>query len=766
MNRIIYSAGIIFLSILWLGNGTSLLAQKQSKKSSTSKNHQREDLSFQELANQVKPSIVVIESVDRIGREGGRGTGFVVSSDGLIATNFHVIGEHRSFQVRFANGDSYQPTSIVAIDRARDLALFKIDAKDLPVLPLGKSDELSLGETILSIGNPLGYSFSVSRGVVAAIRELEFGDGKPMVQVAVPIEPGSSGSPVINLDGEVVAILSIKSGGAMGFGVPINALRNLMEENSKEIPIQKWLTIGTLDKLQWKAMMGGSWKQRAGEIRAVGFGNGFGGRMLCLNQSGRLKAPFEIEVEVKLENDSGAAGLVFCSDDKERHYGFYPTNGSLRLTRFDGPSVYSWNILKTVETTAYKPEEWNLLQVRFQENGKILCSVNQELVIEVIDIERSEGFIGLCKFREPTASFRNFRFSKRFSNEKVNPQSIEKVRELTRNLSPQNELNAMEIQKLMEIGPITPQLLRDYSDELRRKSNEMQKLAKEIRERMAISELVDSLSHEDEKSIDLLRSALLIARIDNEHFDLNDYLKKADSLAERIKSEFPENANDSQRIKILVRQLFNEMGFHGSTLDFHHRSNSYMNEVIDDREGLPITLSVLFMELAKRLELKVAGLGLPGHFLTIYQSTDMSEDESNSLESKISETEIIIDSFGGKIIDREEAAQLTGLALEDLSFEPSSKKEIIKRMLRNLLQVAEREKDSNSQIRYLDAILAISPEDRYLRAQRAMTHYIIEDFEKALEDIDFLLESDPKSPENEPLRVIRNRLINQGAASF
>ena len=63
---------------------------------------------FQELANQVKPSIVVIESVDRIGREGGRGTGFVVSSDGLIATNFHVIGEHRSFQVRFANGDSYQ----------------------------------------------------------------------------------------------------------------------------------------------------------------------------------------------------------------------------------------------------------------------------------------------------------------------------------------------------------------------------------------------------------------------------------------------------------------------------------------------------------------------------------------------------------------------------------------------------------------------------------------------------------------------------------
>ena len=348
----------------------------------------------------------------------------------------------------------------------------------------------------------------------------------------------------------------------------------------------------------------------------------------------------------------------------------------------------------------------------------------------------------------------------------MNPQSIEKVRELTRNLSPQNELNAMEIQKLMEIGPITPQLLRDYSDELRRKSNEMQKLAKEIRERMAISELVDSLSHEDEKSIDLLRSALLIARIDNEHFDLNDYLKKRIHLLNESNPNFQRMQTIHNESKSLFDNYLMRWDSTEALLDFHHRSNSYMNEVIDDREGLPITLSVLFMELAKRLELKVAGLGLPGHFLTIYKSTDMSEDESNSLESKISETEIIIDSFGGKIIDREQAAQLTGLALEDLSFEPSSKKEIIKRMLRNLLQVAEREKDSNSQIRYLDAILAISPEDRYLRAQRAMTHYIIEDFEKALEDIDFLLESDPKSPENEPLRVIRNRLINQGAASF
>ena len=86
---------------------------------------------FQQLAASIKPSVVVIESVDRVGREGGRGTGFVVSENGMIATNFHVIGEHRDFKVRFADGKSFRPTSIASIDRAQDLVLFTIDANKL-----------------------------------------------------------------------------------------------------------------------------------------------------------------------------------------------------------------------------------------------------------------------------------------------------------------------------------------------------------------------------------------------------------------------------------------------------------------------------------------------------------------------------------------------------------------------------------------------------------------------------------------------------------
>ena len=92
----------------------------------------RDAKDFKNLATLIKPSVVVIESVDRNGYEGGRGTGFVVREDGVIATNFHVIGEHRDFSVRLSDGRTFRPHSILAIDRDRDLALIKIEAKHYP----------------------------------------------------------------------------------------------------------------------------------------------------------------------------------------------------------------------------------------------------------------------------------------------------------------------------------------------------------------------------------------------------------------------------------------------------------------------------------------------------------------------------------------------------------------------------------------------------------------------------------------------------------
>ncbi|MBT3666373.1 MAG: DUF1080 domain-containing protein [Opitutae bacterium] len=709
----------------------------------------RDAKGFEKLAQLIKPSVVIIDSVSRIGREGGKGTGFVLSPDGIIATNFHVIGEHREFKIRFEDGKSFFPDSILAIDRENDLALIKINAQKLPYLELGDSDEISPGQPIFSIGNPLGFAHSVSRGVIAAIRELEKGDGRPLVQVAIPIEPGSSGSPTLDLNGKVVAILAIKSGGAMGFGIPVNKLKDMIQ-NQTPIPIKKWLTIGALNELEWKSILAGTWKQRAGVITASGLGSGFGGRMLCLSEHKPPKLPYELEVDVRLSDESGAAGLVFHSNGKNKHYGFYPTNGSLRLTCFQGETVYSWNILNTIVSSSYQPEQWNRLRVKIEEGGKITCYINGKSIIEVIDQTFKEGQVGLCKFRSTTAEFRNFRFAEKFLSSSISKKTNQEIKKIVKGLTKKETLSEEHLTRLLELGPLVPNVLLDHASELQKQINRLQSISKEIKERHAIEELANSLVHDDESSVDLLRSALLISRLNNQNFNLNSYLTKAENLAQDIASHFPEKATGEEKLKILVFQLFKEMGYHGSTLDYDHPSNSYMNEVMDDREGLPITLSVLFIELANRLELPVSGLGIPGHFLAMYRD-----------ESKKKTKEIIVDPFGGKIITRSEASEITGLRLNDKDFVPASKRDIITRMLRNLIHTAESQRNSSDRLLYINAILAIEPGDTYTRAMRAMINYGEGRFTDALKDINSLISENPDSPEMAPLLEIKNRLMEK-----
>lgn len=704
---------------------------------------------FKNLAKLIKPSIVIIESVDRTGREGGRGTGFVVDPNGVIATNFHVIGEHREFKIRFADGKTYSPEAILAIDRENDLALLKIKANNLPDLQLGNSNEIFPGQAIFAIGNPLGYNHSVSRGVVSAIRELEKGDGKPLVQVAIPIEPGSSGSPTLDLNGNVIAILAIKSGGAMGFGIPANKLKNLIQ-NQKPIPIEKWTTVGALNKLEWNSVMSGNWKQRASVITASGLGSGFGGRMLCLYEEMPPSPPYELEVDVRLIDESGAAGLVFHSDGKNKHYGFYPTNGSLRLTCFQGSGVYSWSVLNTVKSSAYQTGEWNRLRIKVGKEGEINCYVNDTSVIELKDRTLTRGKIGLCKFRAPTAEFRNFRWAKQFPRSKVTQKTKQKIKKIIKNFSLNEGLSEDGFKQLLKLGAPVPEVLLNEAVAKQKQASAIKNLSKKIKDRLAIDELAQSLVHEDENSVDLLRSALLISRLNNPNFDLDTYIKKTENMALKIASHFPEKANGEEKLKVLVFQLFKEMGYHGSTLDYDHPSNSYMNEVIDDREGLPITLSVLFIELANRLELPVSGLGLPGHFLAMYQD-----------KSSRNPKEFIIDSFEGKIVSRKEASEITGLKLSEKDFVPVSKKDIITRMLRNLIYSAETQRDSVNRLLYINAILAIQPGDTYTRAMRAMIHYGEGRFSEALEDINNLISNDPNNPEMAPLLEIRNRLIEK-----
>ena len=125
-----------------------------------------------------------------------------------------------------------------------------------------------------------------------------------------------------------------------------------------------------------------------------------------------------------------------------------------------------------------------------------------------------------------------------------------------------------------------------------------------------------------EKEIDLLRAALLVARIDNDDLDVDAYVREVDRMAAGIRPSLKPNDDAEAKLKVLDEYLFKKLGFHGSRTDFDNRSNSYINEVIDDREGLPITLSVLYIEMARRLGVNVVGVGLPGRFMVRLDSTN------------------------------------------------------------------------------------------------------------------------------------------------
>ena len=143
---------------------------------------------------------------------------------------------------------------------------------------------------------------------------------------------------------------------------------------------------------------------------------------------------------------------------------------------------------------AYRPNDWNLFHIRIEENGRIIGSVNDQIVVDVIDLEMKEGLVGLCKFREPTARFRNFRFSQRLPKASFSPDSISKARKITKVLLFQEEISESAKNELIDLGKASPQLLNDYAVQLKNKSDKLKSLAKEIRERIVISELVESLT--------------------------------------------------------------------------------------------------------------------------------------------------------------------------------------------------------------------------------------------------------------------------------
>ena len=252
------------------GSSTGKTTVQQSNRTATTVNVKKVDgqtlMSPAEVYASTVNSVVSINcsavSTNIFGQQtesASSGSGFIYTADGYIVTNQHVVANASSINVTLYNGDTY-PATLVGSDSDYDVAVLKIDAKDLPAVTLGNSTDVNVGDTVMAIGNPLGeLTFSMSSGIVSCVNRAINVEGTPfnMIQVDASINPGNSGGPLMNLYGEVVGIVSAKYSSyadttveGLGFAIPINDVQSIisdiMENGSVTDKAYMAITAGTM----------------------------------------------------------------------------------------------------------------------------------------------------------------------------------------------------------------------------------------------------------------------------------------------------------------------------------------------------------------------------------------------------------------------------------------------------------------------------------------------------------------------------------------
>lgn len=417
----------------------------------------------------------------------------------------------------------------------------------------------------------------------------------------------------------------------------------------------------------------------------------------------------------------------------------------MRLTRFDGPNVFTWKVLRDEPSPHYKPGEINHLKVRV-EKDKFICFVNDKRVYESSDKVYQNGSIGLCRFRDTKATFTSFRVAKKLTLTQLSNEAREKLNNSIDALPKLEDFAESDIESLVASPASTSKLIAEKAKQLEQRAQELRRYADDVHRRAIAQAIAKSVKGKDEQ-IDLLKVCLLIAHLDDREIDVDGYQKQFVRMVNEVKKRFKKGISEADKLKQLGAYLFKEQGFHGSRFDYYHRANSYMNRVIDDREGLPITLSVLYMEFARQLGMNVEGVGLPGHFIVRFQP--------NKGEAQL------VDVFnGGKYLSRDDVKKLVWTRaqtlLKDEHLEKSSRRAILTRVLRNLIGVAQNEGAKERLLGYLEAYMVLEPEAVAERGLRAMTRFETGRRQAAIRDLDWFIEKEPAGLDLNKIQQLRN----------
>ncbi|MDP2998095.1 MAG: trypsin-like peptidase domain-containing protein [Bryobacterales bacterium] len=185
-------------------------------------------LSTPEIVAKVLPAVVLIRGENASGDV--QASGFIITTDGKIVTNLHVIRDMKTAGVQLANGEIFDSLSVQAFDVRKDLAILKVSGFDLPTVELGNSNDVKNGEQVILVGSPRGLQGTVTTGVVSAIRDYPLGGGFRVIQTDAAANLGSSGGPLLNSRGQAIGIVTTRMRGSEGltFALPINYITGML----------------------------------------------------------------------------------------------------------------------------------------------------------------------------------------------------------------------------------------------------------------------------------------------------------------------------------------------------------------------------------------------------------------------------------------------------------------------------------------------------------------------------------------------------------
>ena len=254
--------------------------------------------------------------------------------------------------------------------------------------------------------------------------------------------------------------------------------------------------------------------------------------------------------------------------------------------------------------------------------------------------------------------------------------------------------------------------------------------------------LEDILARPD-REVSLAEAALLVAAEEYPGLDVRSYLVRLDEMGVALRQRLDEEPRPERAIMVLNRYLFQEQGFRGNVDEYYDARNSYLNEVIDRRTGIPITVSTVFMEVAQRAGLEVEGVGLPGHFvvrvLTPVHPLLVDPFHGGTLLTEKDCQERLDRIFNGKV------------KLEPRMLRPCRRKDMLERILRNLKAIYLRDQDKDRALRVVDLLVRIQPGSAEDLRDRGILYAALDCYDLAARDLESYLSLAPAAKDGEDL---------------